>query len=128
LLAIRAENSTLAAILSAVRARTGANVDIPAGAAMERVAAHDGPAPPRDALASLLNGSRFDYIIVGSLENPDGIRRLILTPHQNRAATQAAMPAGHGTTLNAQPVVTPPDHDAQHDAQPEPPPPPAPPQ
>ena len=128
LLAIRAENSTLAAILTAVRARTGANVDIPAGAAMERVAAHVGPAPPRDVLASLLNGSGFDYIIVGSVENPDGIRRLILTPHQNRPTTQAAMPAGQGATVNAQPVVQPPDEEEQDDAEPEPPPPPAPPQ
>ena len=121
LLAIRAENSTLAAILSAVRARTGATVDIPPATAMERVAAHVGPAPPRDVLASLLNGSGFDYIIVGSVENPDGIRRLILTPHQNRAATQAAMPGG--AAPSAQPAVPPPDEEDQDEApQPEPPP------
>jgi hypothetical protein len=126
LLAITAENSTLAAILSAVRARTGAAVDIPAGTAMERVAAHVGPAPPRDALAALLNGSGFDYVMVGSVENPQGIQRLILTPHQNRAAAQPAGPTGANPSV--QTSLPPPDEEDNDEAPPPEPPQPAAPQ
>jgi hypothetical protein len=39
-----------------------------------------GPALARDVLASLLNGSSFDFIIVGSSEDPAQLRSLLLSP------------------------------------------------
>ena len=50
-LTIDAENSTLADILSAVRETTGASIDMPGSASMERVFVHLGPGPPRDILS-----------------------------------------------------------------------------
>src|SRR5262245_60317508 len=66
MLGIVAENSTLADVLTAVRQKTGTNIDAPASAASERVVISIGPAPANSVLAALLNGSRFDYIILGS--------------------------------------------------------------
>jgi hypothetical protein len=80
-LSIQAQNSTLSSILSAVRARTGARVEMPADTASDRVAAQLGPGNPRDVLASLLQGSRFDYIVIGSPTDPDALSQVILTPH-----------------------------------------------
>ena len=77
-LTIVAENSTLADILRAVRAQTGAAVEVPPNAT-ERVVTHLGPGPARDVLAALLNGSHFNYVMLGSAAHPDSVDRLILT-------------------------------------------------
>ncbi len=76
-LTIAAENSTLADILRAVRAQTGAAVEIPSNAT-ERVVSHLGPGPARDVLASLLNGSHFNYVMLGSPTNPAVVERIVL--------------------------------------------------
>jgi hypothetical protein len=77
-LTIVAENSTLADILRAVRTQIKAEVEIPANA-NERVVGHFGPGPARDVLTSLLHGSHFNYVMVGSAAHPDGVDRLLLT-------------------------------------------------
>ncbi len=76
-LTIAAQNSTLGDILKAVRAQTGATVDFP-GNASERVVGNFGPAPARDVLASLLNGSHFNYLLLGSPTDPTALDRVIL--------------------------------------------------
>src|SRR5450759_6010298 len=65
LLTIDARNSTLSQVLRAVQARTGASVEMPSSAANARVMMQVGPGRPRDVLNTLLNGSKFDYIILG---------------------------------------------------------------
>jgi hypothetical protein len=91
-LSIKSENSTLSDILAAVRARTGASIDIPPGAAAERVATKLGPASAREVLASLLDNSNFDYIIQASDKNEACLGSVILTPRgkaiDELAATQ----------------------------------------
>jgi hypothetical protein len=77
-LTIVAQNSTLGDILRAVRAKTGASVEVP-GNATERVVAKIGPGPAREVLASLLNGSHFNYVMLGSPTKADMVDRIILT-------------------------------------------------
>ena len=77
-LTIVAENSTLGDILRAVRTQTGAQIEVPPNAT-ERVVAHLGPGPARDVLAALLNGTHFNYVMLGSPAHPDSVDRLILT-------------------------------------------------
>ena len=76
-LTITAPNSTLGDILREVHKQTGASVDVP-GNATERVMGTFGPGPVRDVLASLLNGSHFNYVILGSAANPDTLDRVML--------------------------------------------------
>ena len=78
LLTIVAQNSTLSEILSDVRKLTGASIDIPANA-NERVVTRLGPGAPRDVLVSLLNGSSFNYVMVGSNSDPNGVTAIVLT-------------------------------------------------
>jgi hypothetical protein len=79
LLSIAAQNSTLGEILGEVRKRTGATIDIPPGSgANERVVVSLGPGEPRDVLARLLNGSSFNYVMVGSNADPNAVASLIL--------------------------------------------------
>lgn len=84
-LTINAPNSTLADILRAVRKSTGADIDVPA--APERVVTHLGPGPARDVLADLLNGSRFNYVLLGAPGNDSALTRVVLV-----AKTEGATP------------------------------------
>ena len=79
LLSIKAQGATLAEVLYEVHRRTGADIAIPAGAEQERVVVNIPPAPGRDVIASLLNGSRFNYIVLGSDADPGGFRNILLS-------------------------------------------------
>ncbi len=75
-LTIVAPNSTLGDILRAVRKQTGAEIEIPA--APERVVTHLGPGPAREVVAELLNGSRFNYVLLGSMADDAVLTRVVL--------------------------------------------------
>jgi hypothetical protein len=80
----------MAQVLRAVQARTGASIDIPSIAGNERVVAQLGPGLPRDVLNTLLNGSKFDYVILGVVGDPGGIQKVILTPRQAGSTVDTA--------------------------------------
>jgi len=69
LLRIHAQGATLSQVLFEVQKRTGADIPIPSGAEEEVVAVDLGPAPPKDVLAALLNGSRYNFIFVDDDRN-----------------------------------------------------------
>jgi hypothetical protein len=76
-LTIIANNSTLGDILRAVHRQTGAAVDAPSNAT-ERVVGKFGPGPVRDVMTLLLNGSHFNYVVLGSATNPNALDRVML--------------------------------------------------
>ena len=92
LLTIVAQNSNLGDILREVRKRTGATIEVPANAT-ERVAGKFGPGPARDVLADLLNGSAFNYVMVGSPSDPDTLASLVLTTKPAGGPTQTTATA-----------------------------------
>ena len=97
-LTIVAPNSTLGDILKAVRKQTGADIDVPA--ATERVVTHLGPGPVRDVMADLLNGSRFNYVLLGSAEDTNRLTRVVLvakSPDAGNANTMQASQPQPGT-------------------------------
>jgi hypothetical protein len=94
-LTVTAPNSTLGDILREVRKQTGASIDIP-GNATERVMGVFGPGPARDVLGAILNGSHFNYILLGSATNPTTLERVMLF------VKTAPEPANQQTTAQAQ--------------------------
>jgi hypothetical protein len=76
-LTIVAPNSTLADILRAVRKLTGAEMDIPANAT-ERVVTNLGPGPAPGVVAELLNGSHFNYVLLGAPSDAKTLTRVVL--------------------------------------------------
>jgi hypothetical protein len=76
ILRIHAEKATFAQVLSEVQRQTHAEIAIPAGAEREEVDADLGPAPVLEVLASLLNGTPYNFILVG---NELSVERVILT-------------------------------------------------
>jgi hypothetical protein len=102
-LAVVAHNSTLGDILRAVRTQTGAVVDVPANAT-ERVVGDFGPGPAREVLAALLNGTHFDYVMLGSATDATVLARVVLMPKSGSAndAVQSASsePESHPPAAN----------------------------
>ncbi len=90
-LTISAQNSTLGDILKSVRAQTNATIDLP-GNASERVVGRFGPGPARDVLTSLLNGSHFNYLLLGSPTDPNALDRVILMAKSGAAADNNPQP------------------------------------
>ena len=98
-LTIAAQNSTLGDILKAVRAQTNATIDLP-GNAPERVVGHFGPGPARDVLTSLLNGSHFNYLLLGSSTDPSALDRVILMAKSGAAASTPEPPSPQESAYN----------------------------
>jgi len=105
-LTIDADNSTLAAVLKMVAEKTGSVIDIPPGTGLERIVQHSGPGRAEDVLAHLLNGSPFDFIIVGSPQRPHDPAEVLLFLHGADAPVeQAAQPKTFDSPL----LYTPPE-------------------
>ncbi len=79
LLSISSNKANLSEVLFAVHQQTGAEIAIPAGAEQEQVVAEIGPAPAPEVLAQLLNGSKFNFLILSSPSDPRALDRVILS-------------------------------------------------
>jgi hypothetical protein len=113
-LTIVAPNSTLGDILKAVRKQTGADIDIPD--AKERVVTHLGPGPARDVIADLLNGSRFNYVMLGSPEDGNALTRVVLVA---KTGPDNPVPQPSGQPSPRRPGEIAQAQDATSDAEPE---------
>jgi hypothetical protein len=115
-LTIQALNSRLEDVLRAVSRETGALIEIP-GEAKERVFGEFGPGPVASVLASLLNGSHFNYVMVGRSDNLHALAHVILTSKpadpgsrnkqvqaHNRRAEAVAVDVNSSQTQPLQPV------------------------
>ena len=84
-LGIRAHKVTLSQVLFAVQQRTGAEVSIAAGAEQETVTVDLAPGPAPEVLARLLNGSKFNFLILSAANDPRQLDRVILSPRTEGA-------------------------------------------
>ena len=116
LLTIDAKNSTLSQVLRMVQAQTGASLEMPSSAASERVMMQVGPGRPRDVLNTVLDGSKFNYIILGMADNPGGVQKVILTTRQNTPTTVNT--AKNNAPGQAQPQYQPPPEEPQDEEMP----------
>jgi hypothetical protein len=79
LLSISSNKANLSEVLFAIHQQTGAEIAIPAGAEQEQVVADIGPAPAPEVLSQLLNGSKFNFMILSSSSDPHSLDRVILS-------------------------------------------------
>ena len=104
LLAIKANKATLSEVLFAVQQQTGAIVASAPGADQERVVVDLGPAPAPEVLAQLLHGSRFNFLILSSENDPRQLDRVILSPRTDGGAMPLAPVQSAQAEDDAQPV------------------------
>ena len=104
-LKIFSDRASLAEVLTEVRRRTGADIAIPPSASQEQVFGTLGPASPRDVMAALLNGSHFNFVVVGADNDPSQLRTVMLTPRDGAPvsvpAVETPQPSG---IVDSQPV------------------------
>jgi hypothetical protein len=95
-------------VLNAVRQKTGASVDMPAGSG-DRVVGQFGPGSPRDVMAQLLNGSHYDYVLLGSPADPRALKKVVLMAKSNGPepgpVPHANQPQAENENLQAVPEV-----------------------
>jgi hypothetical protein len=108
LLSIHSDKATLSEVLFAVQQRTGAEVSIAAGAEQEKVVADIGPAPAPEVLAQLLNGSRFNFLILNAANDPQQLDRVILSPRPERLTNQPPVAQGEPEEEDIPPQPVPP--------------------
>jgi hypothetical protein len=101
-LTIVAHNATLGDILKQVQQLTNASIDLPPNGASERVVTQIGPGAPRDVLATLLNGTAFNYVMLGSSSDPTAIATVVLSPKPGAVEAQTA---ANGYPQGGQPMV-----------------------
>src|SRR5205823_13771729 len=70
----------------------------------DRVATKLGPARVDTVLTTLLRGSRFDYLILGRVDQPDIVQRVILTASGSRSATATQSQQPQPGMVSARPV------------------------
>jgi len=78
-LTVSAHGATSGSIVRLIGSQTGAEIEI-ASQADEPVVAELGPGSARDVLRTLLVGSRFNYILVGSTTDPTALTKVVLLP------------------------------------------------
>lgn len=101
-LTITARNSTLGDVLNAVKQKTGASVDMPASSS-ERVVGQFGPGAPRDVMAQLLNGSHYDYVLMGSPADPGALNKIVLMARASGPEPAPAPPQNQSSAAGFQP-------------------------
>jgi len=79
-LTVVADNSSMADVMSGIERAIGARLD-GTQPESERVFGQFGPGSPRDVLNSLLSGSRYDFILVGAIDDPGAVQTIMLSPH-----------------------------------------------
>jgi hypothetical protein len=93
LLSVHAQKATLAQVLYEVHRQTGADIAVPAGAEQEQVVTDLGPGPAKEVLAALLDGSHYNFIILGADGDSASVQRVILTPRFGGGASPPMTPA-----------------------------------
>jgi len=120
MLGVYANKVTLSEVLYAIQQRTGADISIPAGAEQERVAAELGPAPAAEVLARLLNGSRFNFLILNSANDPRQLDRVVLSVRTQGGPLPSPSPVPNDDSAPEEQLVAQPAQPTQPPPQPPP--------
>jgi hypothetical protein len=102
-LLIQAKDRALSEILDAVRAKTGASIDVSGQGTSEHMTVKIGPGPARQVLSSLLGWTDFDYVIQGSEVDSLGIQSIMLFP---KTKPSGSTPGTSAMVPNRQPLAS----------------------
>jgi hypothetical protein len=89
-LTIVAQNASFEDVLRVTCRQTGTVIEIPPGTD-ERVAGLWGPGPAREVIASFLNGSQFNYVMMGSENDSNRLARIVLSRRPKSSPVKTAI-------------------------------------
>jgi hypothetical protein len=99
-LRVDADNATLGEVLSSIGKKIGAQIEMPATADSERVAAHLSGAPAQ-VIGALLDDEKYGYVILYPPQEPDHVQRVILTTQTHDSGRPALAQGKAGSSLVA---------------------------
>jgi hypothetical protein len=105
LLSIHSDRASLAEVLNEIHNRTGAEIAVPAGAEREPAFVDLGPAPAKEVLSALLDGSPYNFILIGSSSNPTVLERVLLS---SKGTSMGVEVGGGPEIVTAEPPSSPP--------------------
>jgi hypothetical protein len=112
--------ASLADVLNELRTQLKADIGVPVGAEQEVVAVMLGPGTQREVISKLLEGSRYNFIIVGTDTDANKVERVILSP-KTPGGVVAASPTSDEDNVPVAQMQNPPQRST---GAPPPPPPP----
>jgi len=115
-LTIDTENSSLADVMSALRAAMGADINLPASSASQRIWVRLGPGPARRVLRDLLENTELNFVIQASETDEDGIRSVVLTARSKNPDAGGPGQLARGANRRAQPVSPSPAETPEQDS------------
>jgi hypothetical protein len=121
---IRANGQDFATVLEAVRSATGFAIEMPPSITSEPVFLNVGPTSVTNALVALLDGTSYNYFILGSEQDSSVVKRLVLTERAN-AGSGTLVASTQGPAAASQPMLyggVQPDAEAENSEPPPPPP------
>jgi AMIN domain len=107
LLSVRADKATLAQVLFEVHRQTGADIAVPAEAEQELVVTDLGPAPAKEVLLALLNGTHYNFILLGYDGDAGGVQRVMLSPKSGGFTTEPYVPPDQNSLPQSGPQYSP---------------------
>jgi hypothetical protein len=99
--------ASLADVLNELRTQLNADIGVPVGADQEIVAVMLGPGTQREVISKLLEGSRYNFIIVGTDADANKVERVILSPKSPGGVVSSVPSSEEDATPVAQMQVPP---------------------
>ncbi|HEY4050100.1 MAG TPA: hypothetical protein VGM27_24830 [Acidobacteriaceae bacterium] len=100
-LTIKADNATVSSVLTAVGGCIGTKIEVPEGAAGERLYMQFGPGPIEETLVSLLYSIEYDFVIGTSPSNPQKIETVLLMRRTEENVAPATADSAGGPARRA---------------------------
>ena len=91
-LRLTSQRASLAEVLNELRTELKADIAVPPGAEQEVVAVALGPGTQREVISKLLEGSRYNFIIVGTDADANKVERVVLSPKAGSTVAQVPPP------------------------------------
>lgn len=104
-LMIHASGQDFASVLRAVGTASGIDVEMPAENAADPVFMNMGPVSAKEAIIALMDGTKYNYVIMGSRSDPGMVTRLILSERSSAPVGAPLVASASEAIAGSQPTL-----------------------
>lgn len=104
-LVIHANGQDFASVLRAIGNASGIDIEMPAESGADPVFLDVGPVSAKEAIIALMDGTKYNYVIMGSRSDPGVVTRLILSERSSVSAVAPLVASVSEAVPNSQPTL-----------------------
>lgn len=104
-LVIHANGQDFASVLRAIGTASGIDIEMPAENAADPVFMNMGPVSTKEAIVALMDGTKYNYVIMGSRSDPGVVTRLILSGRSSAPVGAPLVAAINEAAPGSQPTL-----------------------